>query len=343
MTEITIRGAGIFGLSVAWVCCQRGARVRVIDPHGPAAGSSGGIVGALAPHVPENWNSKKAFQLESLLMAEAFWADIAAIGGKDPGYSRSGRLQPIADSAARALAERRAGTARDLWRDHAIWEVIRAPQGDWQPNSPDGHLIRDSLSAHLHPRQACDALVAALRSHGVEVVPEAPDKGAVLWATGVAGLEALNLGRPRSVGNGVKGQAALLRYDASGAPQLFAGGVHVIPHLDGTVAIGSTSERDYDDPASTDAQLDDVVAAARAAVPALRSAPVIARWAGVRPRARSRAPMLGPWPERAGHFIANGGFKIGFGMAPKVAQVMADLLLDDIDAIPDGFRVEDSL
>jgi glycine oxidase len=343
MTEITIRGAGIFGLSVAWVCCQRGERVQVVDPHGPAAGSSGGIVGALAPHVPENWNSKKAFQLESLLMAEAFWADIAAIGGKDPGYSRSGRLQPIADSAARALAERRAGTARDLWRDHAIWEVIRAPQGDWQPNSPDGHLIRDSLSAHLHPRQACDALVAALRSHGVEVVPEAPDKGAVLWATGVAGLEALNLGRTRSVGNGVKGQAALLRYDASGAPQLFAGGVHVIPHLDGTVAIGSTSERDYDDPASTDAQLDDVVAAARAAVPALRSAPVIARWAGVRPRARSRAPMLGPWPERAGHFIANGGFKIGFGMAPKVAQVMADLLLDDIDAIPDGFHVEDSL
>ncbi|MEH6646425.1 NAD(P)/FAD-dependent oxidoreductase [Sulfitobacter sp.] len=343
MTEITIRGAGIFGLSVAWVCCQRGARVQVIDPHGPAAGSSGGIVGALAPHVPENWNSKKAFQLESLLMAEEFWADIAAVGGKNPGYSRSGRLQPIADPAARALAERRAGTARDLWHVHATWEVIPAPQGDWQPNSPDGHLIRDTLSAHLHPRQACDALVAALRSHGVEVVPEAADKGAVLWATGVAGLEALNLGRPRSVGNGVKGQAALLRYDAAGAPQLFASGVHVIPHLDGTVAIGSTSERDYDDPASTDAQLDDVVAAARAAVPALKSAPVIARWAGVRPRARSRAPMLGTWPERAGHFIANGGFKIGFGMAPKVAHVMADLLLDGIDAIPDGFRVEDSL
>ncbi|MDG1068243.1 MAG: FAD-dependent oxidoreductase, partial [Sulfitobacter sp.] len=40
---------------------------------------------------------------------------------------------------------------------------------------------------------------------------------------------------------------------------------------------------------------------------------------------------------------ANGGFKIGFGMAPKVAQVMADLLLDAKDTIPKGFRVEDSL
>ena len=49
---------------------------------------------------------------------------------------------------------------------------------------------------------------------------------------------------------------------------------------------------------------------------------------GIRPRAASRQPVLGPWPGRPGHFIANGGFKIGFGMAPKAAQAMADLLLE---------------
>ncbi|MDP5364989.1 MAG: FAD-dependent oxidoreductase, partial [Paracoccaceae bacterium] len=65
MADVTVLGAGIFGLSVAWACVQRGARVRVIDPHGPGAGSSGGIVGALAPHVPEQWNDKKAFQFDS--------------------------------------------------------------------------------------------------------------------------------------------------------------------------------------------------------------------------------------------------------------------------------------
>ena len=75
MPEITVRGAGIFGLSLAWVMIQRGATVQVVDPFGPGAGSSGGLVGALAPHVPENWNDKKAFQLESLLMAEAFWTE----------------------------------------------------------------------------------------------------------------------------------------------------------------------------------------------------------------------------------------------------------------------------
>ena len=53
--------------------------------------------------------------------------------------------------------------------------------------------------------------------------------------------------------------------------------------------------------------------------------------------------MLGPWPGRPGHFIANGGFKIGFGMAPKVGEVMADLVLTGQDARPRGFAVEDSL
>jgi glycine/D-amino acid oxidase-like deaminating enzyme len=53
--------------------------------------------------------------------------------------------------------------------------------------------------------------------------------------------------------------------------------------------------------------------------------------------------MLGPWPGRPGHFIANGGFKIGFGMAPKVAHVMAELVLDGKDAVPEGFRTDEAL
>jgi len=116
-----------------------------------------------------------------------------------------------------------------------------------------------------------------------------------------------------------------------------------VPHADGTLAIGSTSERAFDVPTQTDDQLDALIARAQAALPRIADAPILSRWAGVRPRARSRAPMLGAYPGKPGHFIANGGFKIGFGMAPKVAQVMADLVLDGRDAIPPGFRVEDSL
>lgn len=335
--DVTIRGAGAFGLSCAWACARRGARVRVVDPFGVAAGSSGGVVGALAPHVPENWNPKKQFQLESLLMAAEFWAEIETKSGLSAGYGRLGRIQPLADDRAVAMARDRAETAVAFWGDHAIWEVVEKG-GAFAPVSPTGLFVRDTLSARIHPRKACLALAGAVTMAGGEIVDDAPDAGIVIHATGVAGLEEMGREVGRMIGVGVKGQAALLRYEAGAVPQVFAGGVHVVPHADGTVAIGSTSEREYDDPSATDAALDEVIGAARAAVPVLADAPVIQRWAGVRPRSRSRAPMLGHWPGRAGHFIANGGFKIGFGMAPRVAEVMADLVLEGRDAIPDDFR-----
>ena len=59
--------------------------------------SSGGIVGALAPHVPENWNSKKQFQFQSLVKSEKFWNDVDLVSGVNSGYARLGRLQPIED------------------------------------------------------------------------------------------------------------------------------------------------------------------------------------------------------------------------------------------------------
>jgi glycine/D-amino acid oxidase-like deaminating enzyme len=344
MPEITVRGAGIFGLSIAWVLTQRGARVQVVDPYGAGSGSSGGLVGALAPHVPENWNDKKAFQLDSLLMAEAFWADVQAAGGVDPGYGRTGRLQPIADDHGLELAQARCDGARGLWQGRAVWEVIATDDaGGFAPVSPSGYLIRDTLTGRMHPRQACAALVAALRAKDVEVVSDVPDRGAVIWATGWRGLLELSDAFGKPVGAGIKGQSAALAYDAGPVPQVFVDGLHIIPHANGTVAIGSTSEREFDTPDGLDTQCDDLIARAIAAMPVLADAPVVDRWAGVRPRARSRAPMLGAWPGREGHFIANGGFKIGFGMAPKVAEVVADLVLDGRDTIPDGFRVQASM
>ncbi|MBF9046021.1 FAD-dependent oxidoreductase [Rhodobacterales bacterium LSUCC0031] len=344
MAELRVFGAGIFGLSIAWEAARRGVRVEVVDPFGIGAGASGGIVGALAPHVPENWNPKKQVQFDSLVMAESFWAGVATAGGADPGYARSGRLQPIADEGGLALARARAATARDLWQGRYHWQVV--PEGEFPGllASPTGWLIHDTLSARLHPRSACAALAAAIRAKGGRIMPEASARPMpALWATGAAGLAELSQEMGRPIGSGVKGQAALFATDLRHAPQLFADALHIVPQADGTVAVGSTSERDYADPSSTDAQLDPLIDSARRHCPMLANAPVIARWAGLRPRARSRAPMLGAHPTRAGDFIANGGFKIGFGMAPMIAQLMADLILEGRDAIPESFRVDASL
>jgi len=341
--DVTVRGAGIFGLSVAWACARRGAKVRVIDTAGIGAGSSGGVVGALSPHVPEAWNPKKAFQLESLLLAKDWWAGVEAASGLRSGYGRVGRLQPLADARAVDAARRRGAEAGVLWQGLAEWRVIPVTGSDWEPASPSGWLVEDTLSARLSPRLALEALAGALRATGGEVVfDNAAEAGPVIHATGVQGLAELSAGLGTRVGSGVKGQALSLGFDARTAAQLFVDGLHIVPHVDGTVAIGSTSETVWESD-GPDSQLDGLLARAVAAVPVLAGAPVVARWAGVRPRAASRAPMLGAWPGRPGHFLANGGFKIGFGMAPKVAEVMADLVLEGRDTIPDGFRVEASL
>ncbi|WP_295045555.1 FAD-binding oxidoreductase [uncultured Paracoccus sp.] len=338
MTSVTIIGGGIFGLACAWEMTGRGARVRVIEAARIGAGSSGGHVGALAPHAPENWNPKKQFQLDSLLMAPAFWAGVEAASGLPSGYGRTGRLQPVAD--ADRLRDR-ISAAADRWPADCAMRLTNAPTADLIPDSPSGLWLFDGLTARLSPRAAGAALAQAIRNRGGEIVEgqqPCPLPGTVLWATGTAGLADLSRDLDRPVGKGVKGQSALLRYTAPDAPQVFADGLHIVAHADGTVAIGSTSENDHGH-LDTDERLDALIAKARAACPRLRDAPVIDRWAGARPRAQSRAPILGPWPGRPDHFVANGGFKIGFGMAPKIAQVMADLILDGHDAIPDGFRL----
>ncbi len=336
--DLTVRGGGIFGLSVAWEAVQRGARVRLIERDRIGAGASGGLVGALTPHTPEGWNPVKAFQLESLLRAESWWAEVDATSGLSSGYARIGRLQPLTDAAAVALAQTRAAQAETLWQGRALWQVIPPTGALWEPTSPSGLLIHDTLSARVNPVPALTSLEAALRAKGVDIVlGDAPEEGPVIWATGAAGLDALTADLAHKAGQGVKGQAVAVHlpgYEMQ--PQLFIDGLHIVPHADGTVAIGSTTENQWADLA-TDAQCDTLLERACAALPILRGAPETARWAGLRPRAISRGPLIGPWPGRPGHFVANGGFKIGFGTAPETARLICDLVLKGTNTIPAQF------
>ncbi len=344
--DVEIFGGGIFGLATAWSCARRGASIRVIERHRLGCGASGGPVGALAPHAPDNWNEKKAFQLQSLLMAEDWWAVVADASGIDPGYARTGRIQEVPDRpGARELARRRARAAAVNWRGSAEWTVTE-PEDAWHPHTASGLLIHDSLSARISPARALHCLSEALLRSGCEIVEGATESrgsNCKIWATGHEGLLRLNSELAGQVGRGEKGQALLLDHDARDRPQLFCDGIHVVPHADGTTAVGSTSERDFADPASVDEQLDALHAKASRLVPEISHARVIARWAGIRPRAITRAPLLGRHPLKTGHFIANGAFKIGFGIAPLVGECLAELVLSGTCRIPPDFLTENCL
>lgn len=340
MRRITIIGAGVFGLACAHAFARRGAAVRVIEAARIGAGASGGQVGALAPHDPAQWNDKKQIQLQALIAAGDYWAGVARTGGTDPGWARTGRLgAPQGDVAAKL-----SGAARH-WPEGFSLRLARIDH----PLLGEGEYLLDTLTARISPRGACAALAAAVRALGGVIEegagPRHPDDlgplpGPVVWATGAAGLDMLSADLRRDTGRAIKGQSASLRLSLPAAPQLFLDGLHVVPHADGTIAIGSTTERDFDHPTTTDAALDALIARARALCPPLADAPVAERWAGLRPRAQSRAPLLGPWPRRDGHWVANGGFKIGLAMAPWVGEALAGWIGGTPCRVPEGWRLD---
>ena len=345
--EIEVLGGGIFGLTVAYCLQSRGAQVRLVEKRTIGAGASGGLVGALAPHTPDNWNDKKQFQFESLIAMADFWAGVDGLSGLSSGYGQVGRLVALETARELELARERVAGAERFWHGHGKWAVVsRADCPDWVTSPATGFFSYDTLSARMSPRRACTSLAAAFQAIGGQIVHgEAPGKGAdaVVLCTGYEGLVDLGTELDTALGKGVKGQGLLLDFNAGDGPQHYAGGIHFVPHAEGTLAVGSASEADWRGPEQTDHLLDGLYARALEICPGLAGAKVLARWAGVRPRGRRRAPILGRHPLHEGVFIANGGFKIGFGMAVKSGEVMADLILTGQADIPEGFSVEANL
>ena len=351
--QVIVVGAGIWGLASAYACAARGDSVTVYDAGRVGCGASGGIVGALAPLVPDLWTPKKQFQLDSLDSAAGFWGDVDRLSGLSSGYGRIGRLQPLQTERAVELANARAAESKVLWGGKYHWTLQPRPDVIAPDAAPFG-VVHDTLSARIFPAQAAASLAKACTALGVTIHENHPvdavqsrrisgpwgqaSADAVIMSAGAAGFALIDPYVPLHPVTGVKGQAALLDADLTGQPQIYAGGVYVIPHANGTVAVGSTSETTWAD-LQTDGQLDTVISQARMMVPTLQDAPVLQRWAGLRPKARRRDPMVGAVPELDGVYAVTGAFKIGFSLAHSLGDVMARMIRDEPFDIPESFTV----
>jgi glycine/D-amino acid oxidase-like deaminating enzyme len=321
------------------------------------------------PHMPDRWNAKKQFQFDALVSLESEIARLEAETGLSAGYRRSGRIMPLGREHLRDIALGHEQDAERHWvagdrRFH--WHVGDAGIGDWPAASAAPHgVVHDTLAARVAPRSLLAILRTALAQfphvrieEGTEVSSLDPQRGRLALADGrelafgqcilSAGVESFPLidrlaERPQAPSGGaVKGQAALLRADIDPAsPTIFTDGVYIVAHENGHVAVGSTSENHFSAPFSTDAQLDALIDRAVALAPNLRGAPVIERWAGLRPKATGREPMVGRHPDHERLSVLTGGFKVSFGMA----HVLAGFVIDEIAGrrsveLPQSFRCE---
>ncbi|MAY61581.1 MAG: D-amino-acid oxidase [Rhizobiales bacterium] len=367
--DLVVVGAGVAGLWTALKALRAGLSVVLVEKDAVGAGASGGFMGALMPHMPERWDGKKQFQFDALCALEEEAARLEVETGLPVHYRRVGRLTPLVSLRQRGQAEARVEAANSVWSDRFAYNLPAAEAyAEWLDveQAPLG-VVFDDLSARISPVHLLAALKAALYAHASFQLVEGEAAGIdakagslkLAEATQIsfgnlviaAGLGAFPLiegltGSPAgALGNPVKGQAALFEADelpaaANELPVIFADGVYVIAHGDGTLAVGATSETEFSEPFSTDEKLDSVIEKARALSPAMRNARLIRRWAGLRPRPAGRDPMLGEIPDSPGVFAIAGGYKITFGIAHHMADaVLASLGATGGPDIPVSFAV----
>ncbi|MFO7854946.1 MAG: FAD-dependent oxidoreductase [Paracoccaceae bacterium] len=341
--DVLIVGAGAFGLWTARACRTRGLRIEICDAGrvGDAQGASGGPVGALAPHRPSPWTALKALQFEAIRDLPKRLAALEAETGCATGAARVGRAAPFVSAEARLRAEARLPEAALRWPGFRQW-IEDAPPGLVAPHG----VLRDDLTARLAPRPTAQALRTALPPQAIRdgdplldasdprrpVLASGPrPAGATVLAAGVAIRELL----PMPALEPEHGQAARLgAVLPSGTPLIQGPGLWIVPQPD-QVAVGSTSERGRED-LVTDAGLDALIAKARALLPALAEAPVLERWAGLRPRFASRGPLAGE--VAPGLLVATGGFKIGLALAPSIGDAVAAVLSGEPNPLAPEFR-----
>ncbi|MEM8792288.1 MAG: FAD-binding oxidoreductase [Pseudomonadota bacterium] len=338
--DVLVIGAGVFGLWTALECARAGMRVICVDRDKPGAGASGGVVGALTPHMPVRWRPMKQFQLDALLSLQDATDQLTEQTGLPTGYIRSGRLSPLADQRARGRAEEHVVDAQARWKGMAKFEVMDQPPavvGSFLPaeNCPCG-LVKDTLSGRIMPRLYIEALASAVE-HTAELrlsweaqhIDGASGMVAFLQGTIEAGTVVVAAGWRSPVlsgtrkGKGIKGQAALLRAQTPPEmPVVQMPHLYIVPQPGGLVAVGSTHEAEWET-AEPDGGVEDVIARARQLCPALENAPVVERWAGIRPKPPGREPTIGPVPGAERLYLASGGYKIGLGIGHLVGRALA--------------------
>ncbi len=356
------------GLWAALKAERRGIDTILIEAARTGSGASGGLLGALMAHMPDRWNEKKQLQFDGLLSLEAEIATLEAETGLSAGYRRCGRLIPLPKPHLRPIAERHSEEALTNWRQQGrafAWSVVdESPFADWPSEAfCEAGAVLDTFAGRVSPRALTAAIRARLEQTGrVRLVEGAAVRsidaaqgcvrlsdgsavgyGKLLVAAGVGSFSLLDaigppLGKP--LGRGVKGQAALLKLDLpEDLPLLYLDGLYVVPHEGGYVAIGSTSENRFEAPFSTDAQLDALIAKARELAPRLATAEVVECWAGLRPKAVDRDPMVGPHPDHPEVHALTGGFKVSFGIAHLLADAALDSIAGGALPLPSSFSL----
>lgn len=310
----TILGAGVTGLAVATELTRRGEAVRLIDPAGvPGAhGCSWWAGGMLAPFCEGESAEEPVVRLGQ---EAADWWQAAGVA-----VTRRGSLV-VAPGRDRAEMDR---FARRTLQHRTL---DRAGLADTEP-ALAGRFDRALLfpaEAHIAPRNALAVLVEGLARRGVTIGNDTP-QGTVIDCRGLAARDLLPDLR------GVRGEMAVLSapgVDLTRPVRLLhpRHPLYIVPRGDGIYMLGATQiETDHRGPATLRSVVE-LLNAAYALDPAFAEAEVREIGADARPAFPDNLPRIRRQGDR---IFVNGLYRHGFLLAPALARMVAELVLDGI-------------
>jgi glycine oxidase len=352
--RIAVIGGGVIGFACALELRRRGAQVAVyergLELGGGATIRAAGMLG-LASEAAAEAETPGLFELarQSAVLWPAFASEVERQGG-ETGFAQDGAIVLARSQAELGWLEALATAcqARDLpaqWLDPsrlrseepAASGPVRAALLLPSDSQVDAALLLQRLGAAAARAGVGVRLGRPVERIGAGVeftLPDAERFDRVLLATGAAAGAVKFEGRPGVTVDPrlapivpVKGQMLALA-PVAGAPRrvIRMRNVYVAPKAR-WVLVGATQERGRADTAVDPAAIQRLRNAAAEVIGALRNAPEIAAWAGVRPGTPDDAPMIG---ETAipGVFAAMGHYRNGILLAPATARIVADQMLD---------------
>lgn len=343
--DVIVVGGGVIGCAVARELAIRGASVTLFERSQPAAEASGVSGGMIAPQA-EFLSPGALFDLgvESRSLYPRWVEGIEGETGMDVGYRHTGLLRcstgkggpgpqtflwqresglsvEVLDRAG--IAERSGGQAPEanegvFFPDEAIVDSRRLTDALWAAAARQGAVLRAGVNVRRFVIE--DGVCRGVESDGEFF----PARNVVDAAGAWAGFDG-SLPFPVPV-EPVRGQILELRPEGESLRTILQSElVYLVPHADGIVLAGATSEHVGFEKRVTPTAVRDLIDAALGLAPMLRSSSFVRARVGLRPGTADELPLIGPSPVTGLH-LAAGHYRSGVLLAPVTARIIADEL-----------------
>lgn len=361
--DIAIIGAGVIGHSIAFRLkrTEPALNVAVLGDPVNSLMASRAAAGMLAPFCEcSQANRFFRFCRTSLDLYPAFVQELQKVSGVRVPLSMAGSIMPR--KAIGDQWEERLAFFREQEVPHEVWTAREVRRRLPYLSEDCGDVIWVG-EGQVNNRCLHDALLAASRRLGVAILDQnvtgfirdgtriagaVTDFGEVTagkyvlasgsWSQQLARVLEVTLPlRP------IKGQMCRLRVEDHKLPYTIHGFLtYVAPWREGQgFVIGSTMEDVGFSPVVEEEVIQELIDAAARLLPCLKTAPLIESWAGLRPAAEDRMPVMGPSARYSNLFYSTGHYRNGILQTPHQADYLAAALLGTLkDPIPefDPFR-----